>query len=634
MCGITGFIDCAASHDKGSMERVVGAMSSTLVHRGPDDSGSWIEERCGVAFGFRRLAILDLTSEGHQPMISASGRYVIVFNGEVYNFRAIRQELEQNDPSLSFRGGSDTEVMLAAIEALGLEAAVKRFIGMFAFALFDRREQMLFLVRDRFGVKPLYYGRYGGVFLFGSEIKAIKAHPAFDATIDRDALALFFRHKYVPCPHSIYKGLRKLTPGTIMRIDARSLEQSDPRPYWSAQDAALGALDRPFRGSAEEAADELDSLLSDAVSLRMIADVPLGVFLSGGTDSSTVTAKMQAMSSRPVKTFTVGFREIGFDEAKYARKVADYLGTDHTEIYVSAEEALATIPDIPHFFDEPFSDSSQIPTYLVSRLARRQVTVALSGDGGDELFCGYERYSLTNTIWNRIRWVDSRVRRLMSRALAAFPVGKLRILSRIVNTMAPQDLYRWLYLSHWDAPESLVCGSREPDTFLTEPHRVMSGEALYQWMMLADTLMYLPDDLLVKVDRSSMAVSLEAREPLLDHRLFEFAWSLPTDMKVRSGKGKLILKNVLYRYVPQEVLDRPKMGFAVPLDSWLRGPLRDWAESLLNPDRLRQEGYLSADLVTTIWNQHLWGRRLSGRRFQHGGSLWDVLMFQAWLENQ
>jgi asparagine synthase (glutamine-hydrolysing) len=647
MCGIAGFIDVAPA-DESQLRHVAGCMADQLFHRGPDDCGTWVDARAGLAFGFRRLAILDLTVAGHQPMLSASGRFAIVFNGEVYNFLTLREELESKGHK--FRGYSDTEVMLAALEEWGVEAAVKKFVGMFAFALWDRQDRTLHLVRDRLGIKPLYYGWSGKAFCFGSELKALRAFHGFNPEIDRDALALQMRHAYIPHPYTIYKGIHSLTPGSILTLKCASgcAEQAEPKPYWSAKEVTEQALADPFRGSEGEAIEQLDSLLRDSVRLRMIADVPLGAFLSGGIDSSTVVALMQAQSSRPVRTFTIGFHEDEYNEASHARAVAAHLGTQHTELYLTTQEAMSVIPKLPRLYDEPFADSSQIPTYLVSELARRQVTVSLSGDGGDELFGGYNRYFLGRDLWSKVGWIPSPLRRMMASLIRTVQpetydrlIGskisldkygipgaagdKLYKLAEVLGVKSWDEFDRRL-VSHWRQPEELVLGSREPVTAFTNPGAKPLLANVCARMMFIDTITYLPDDILTKVDRASMGVSLEARVPVLDHRVVEFAARIPMSMKIRKERGKWLLRQVLYKYVPQEIVERPKKGFGVPIGAWLRQGLRGWAEDLLEEGRLKRQGILNGGLVRKYWAEHLSGVR------NWAAYLWDVLMFQAWWE--
>ena len=624
------------------------AMTNCLVHRGPDDVGYWHDARIGVGFGHRRLSILDLSPLGRQPMTSASGRFRITYNGEVYNFRELRAELQHLGHV--FRSQSDTEVILASIEQWGIERAINRFVGMFAFALWDESEQMLHLVRDRLGIKPLYYGVIGEASAFSSELKAFTVHPAFERRIDRDALALFFRHGYIPAPYSIYEGIRKLPPGTILSLsptDNKSLPS--PYAYWSFHNVAVSAQRRPFQGSEMDAVHQLDSLLRDAIQIRLIADVPVGAFLSGGIDSSLVVALMQAQSTRAVRTFSIGFQEQEYNEAPYARAVAKHLGTDHTELYVTPDEAKSVIPDLPTLYDEPFSDSSQIPTYLVSRLARQHVTVSLSGDGGDELFGGYERYFWAQDIWQKISWMPGGLKHGAAKVLAALSAeqwdtvlrkfelilpGKTdqrfsgdRILkfAEIVNADRVEALNFGL-LSIWKSPESLVRGAHEPLTVFTNPAKWADFHDPIHRMMFLDTLSYLPDDILVKVDRASMGVGLEARVPLLDHRVVEFAWQLPISLKSMNGQSKWLMRQVLDQYVPRVLTERPKAGFELPIDMWLRSSLRDWAESLLDESRLRQEGLLNPAPIREKWEEHLKGVR--NWHFH----LWNILMFQAWQE--
>jgi asparagine synthase (glutamine-hydrolysing) len=647
MCGITGFLDLSENPDRASFQLTVARMMEPIRHRGPDDSGVWLDSESGLALGFRRLAILDLSPAGRQPMLSANDRYVIVFNGEVYNFNQLRTELASLGHT--FRGHSDTEIMLAAICEWGIRNAVQRFNGMFAFALWDRSERQLTLVRDRLGIKPLYYGRAGSVFLFGSELKALKAHPAFWAEIDRGALALYLRHNCIPAPHTIYKGIRKLLPGTILTLAGnRPGEYPAPEPYWSARQVAESGVARPFEGSDQEAVGELDALLRESVRERMIADVPLGAFLSGGIDSSAIVALMQVQSSRPVQTFTIGFRESSYNEAEHAKEVAHHLGTDHTELYVTSQEAQAVIPRLPALFDEPFADSSQIPTFLIAELAHRHVTVSLSGDGGDELFGGYNRYSWARNIWKATGWLPGSFRTFSSVALRRTPPAtwdtllssrivpprwriseageKIRKIAEVLPANSPEAIYFDL-VSHWKEPASIVCNAAEPPTLLTRQDTWAHLPDYTAWMMYMDLVTYLPDDILTKVDRASMGVSLEARVPYLDdHRVVEFAWRLPPRMKMRNGQGKWLLRQVLYQYVPRQMIERPKKGFGVPIDAWLRGPLREWVEELLDEQRLKDEGFFNPKPIRQKWQEHLTGKH----NWQY--HLWDILMFEAWLE--
>ena len=609
MCGLTGFLGPARPVDE--QRAIIRKMSDAIVHRGPDDFGEFIDE--GLALGFRRLAIVDLSEAGHQPMTSASGRYVIVFNGEVYNFEQLRREL----PNAAFRGHSDTEVMLAAVEAWGLEIAVKKFIGMFAFALWDRRERALHLVRDRMGVKPMYYGFANGTFLFGSELKALRRHPDFDSTLDRDAVAAYLRFLNVPAPMSIYKAIRKQMPGTIVTLKDGAVRTT---VYWSAAAAAERGIANRFRGTEAAAAETLDALLRDAVAMRMVADVPLGVFLSGGIDSSLVTALMQAQATQPVKTFTIGFTEGNYNEAEFAAAIAKHLGTEHTELYVTPQDALDVIPKLPEMYDEPFADSSQIPTYLVSKMARQHVTVSLSGEGGDEVFGGYRRYFEGQRVMRTFGRVPGPLRRALGSGIGAVPPRAWQRLlgwrepqaptqmAKLARVLRGRDLY-FDVVGHW--PYGIVIGATAPPL----PESPIADPV--ERLMYLDQITYLPDDILAKVDRASMAASLEAREPLLDHRVIEFAWTLPLDFKVRGGTGKRILRTVLDRYVPRELIDRPKMGFKVPIDAWLAGPLRDWAAELLDESKLRQQGLLD----------------VSQLRPRSADEMWALLMLQAWLRS-
>ncbi len=639
MCGIAGFL---GFHDP-RLPAVVGRMAEAIRYRGPDDSGVWCDPPAGLGLGHARLSILDLSPAGRQPMVSASGRYVLVFNGEIYNHLELRQELGES----SWRGHSDTETLLAAVDDWGIEKTLRRLLGMFAFALWDRETRRLVLVRDRIGEKPLYYGWCHGAFLFASELKALAAYPSWKGEVDRGALACYMRYAYVPLPHSIYVGIRKLLPGTSVTISADDSPEGwpTPQPYWSALEVAA----QPTRvdWTDAEAADELDAVLRRAVKAQMVADVPLGAFLSGGIDSSTIVALMQAQSSRPVKTFSIGFKESDFDEAGHAKAVAAHLGTEHTELYVSPADALAVIPRLPSIYDEPFGDSSGIPTHLVAQLARQHVTVALSGDGGDELFGGYNRYFWGRSIWRRIGPIPLRVRSLSGRALTwlspehwdrlgarlrhflpnhlrmAALGDKIHKFAGIIDVETPEALYRRLVSQHRD-PGSMVIGADESAIWADEQARAFPRQDFSERMMFHDLVGYLSDDILTKVDRAAMAVSLETRVPMLDHRVVEFSWRLPLHMKIRHGRGKWLLRQVLDRYVPRELIERPKMGFGIPLDAWLRGPLREWAEELLNETRMRREGYFHPAPIREKWSEHLSGRR------SWPYWLWNVLMFQAW----
>lgn len=647
MCGLAGFWQ-ASGHLTEAAQSVVEGMARQIVHRGPDDQGIWLDKSAGFAIAHRRLSILDLSPQGHQPMISACSRYVIAYNGEVYNFEALRGELEQARAAPSWRGHSDTEVMLAAIARWGLEAALKKFVGMFAFALWDRENRALSLARDRLGEKPLYYGWQDDTFLFGSELKALRAHPAFRADIDSDALTLYLRHNAIPAPYSIYRGIHKLMPGTFLQIRAGQKEAT-PAAYWSARSAAEAGQHNQFAGGESEAVQELERVLAQAVSGQMVADVPLGAFLSGGVDSSTIVALMQAQSARPVKTFTIGFHESGYNEADHAHAVARHLGTEHTELYVTPQDAMNVIPSLSTIYDEPFADSSQIPTYLVSKLARQHVTVSLSGDAGDELFGGYNRYFWARNIWRKLGWMPRSLRaalagllttvpphswdacfRKLSRFLPARlryanPSDKLYKLAEILAVRSPEEIYVNL-VSHWKTPEELVRGGLEPATALTNSAGWGDLPDFEHRMMYLDTVTYLPDDILTKVDRAAMAVSLETRVPLLDHRVLEFAWTLPLALKIRRGQGKSLLRKVLYRHVPPLLIERPKMGFGVPIEQWLRGPLKSWAAALIEPARLAREGILNSEPIQRKWLEHQAGT------YNWSYYLWDVLMFQQWQE--
>lgn len=642
MCGITGFLDGSLPGADGILDE----MTDSLAHRGPDSRGTWSDARAGVWLGHRRLAIIDLSQHGHQPMVSHDGRWVLTFNGEIYNFPDLRASLESQ--GARFRGSSDTEVLLEAVARWGLEQSLARAHGQFAFALWDRETGRLHLARDRLGEKPLYYGWMGTTFLFASELKAMGHHPSFRPEVDPAALGEFLRYGHVPAPLSIWRGIRKLPPGhrvTIRPGQDRPLD--GPTPYWSLLDVATEAATRRFSDSGK-AVDELEAVLRRAVRRTMVADVPLGVFLSGGLDSSTVTALMRAEGDRPVRSFTIGFEDATHDEAEAARRVAEHLGTQHTEFTATAKEAQAVIPLLPTLYDEPFADSSQIPTHLVSRMARKHVTVALSGDGGDEVFGGYNRYVQGAAWWERLRWTPRALRAAAGGTLIRLPAawkgglarfstrpGEVREgtqaekVEKIAGALGARNLaaFHDSLRSLWQKPPLAhpVPGARPTPGNDADGNGTWSTE---ERMMLRDSVTYLPDDILVKVDRASLGVGLEVRAPFLDPSVVEFAWRLPPSLRVRGRQGKWALRQVLYRHVPPALVERPKTGFAVPLGSWLRGPLREWAESLLEPARLRQEGFLAAEPIRKAWQDHL-----AGRRERHH-LLWAVLMFQSWLESQ
>ena len=639
MCGITGYWTRGGAPGI-APDSTITRMANALVHRGPDDGRVWADGAAGIHLGFRRLAIIDLSAAGAQPMHSASGRYVLCYNGEIYNFEALRTELSAG--GRNWRGHSDTEVMLAGFDTWGVERTLGRLVGMFAIALWDAQERTLLLARDRLGKKPLYWSLVGGTLLFGSELRALRVHPSFRGGLNRDAIALYLRHGCFPAPHTVYRGVQQLQPGHLLRLSATGEPRVDP--YWQLADVVADGKLRPFTGSDSEAVDALGGVLGQAVRERMVADVPLGAFLSGGYDSSVVVALMQRASSRPVRTFSIGFHEAGYDEAQHAKAVAAHLGTDHTELYVTAAEAQAVIPRLPDIYDEPFADASQIPTYLVSQMARQHVTVALSGDGGDEVFAGYNRYGQAA----RFQQMAGRVPRAM-RAMAAAGIRSVppSAWDRAAGVLPPHmrakqtgdklhklagvlaetgDGFYHRLISQWNEVGAAMPGAREPMTAARDPAVAALVPGFVERMQYRDTLTYLPDDILTKVDRASMAVSLEARAPLLDQRVVEFAWTLPMQMKLRGAETKWILRQLLYRHVPRALVDRPKMGFGVPIDSWLRGPLRAWAEELLSERHLRASGQFAPALVRQRWAEHLAG----SHNWQY--ALWPVLMFEAWME--
>jgi asparagine synthase (glutamine-hydrolysing) len=647
MCGIAGFWDRFPERME-VLEDWVVSMTDTLRHRGPDDAGSFVDAEAGLALGSRRLAIIDLSAHGHQPMESSDGRYVVSYNGEIYNFAALRADLE--GLGHRFRGSSDTEVLVASVQHRGVRDTLVRCNGMFGLAVWDRRDRQLHLARDRFGEKPLYYGWAGSVFLFGSELKALRAHPAFRADVDRDVLALYFRHNCVPAPYSIFKGIAQLRPGTFVTLGLATAPPVLPeaQEYWSLRDVAETGMASRFAGTEDEALDALEGTLRDAVGIRMRADVPLGAFLSGGIDSSLVVALMQAQSTSKVKTFTIAFEDAGYDEATHARRVATHLGTEHSELLMTADDALDVIPRLPALYDEPFADSSQIPTAVLARLTREHVTVAMSGDGGDELFGGYNRYAWADRFWRHVEPVPQPVRRVAGTLLGAVPprwwdrgaqgvgrvlprAGDVRILGtkmqKVARVLPAADLHETYVLlaSHAAEPERLVRGAHEPPSVLTRPTTWPAAAGPIERMMYLDSMTYLPDDILTKVDRATMAASLESRVPFLDPHVAALSWQLPLELKVRKGNGKWLLRRLLHRYVPPLLVERPKAGFGIPLGDWLRGPLRPWAEELLDARRIEGDGYLAADPVRRLWREHQSGR------YDRQYELWDVLMLQAWL---
>jgi asparagine synthase (glutamine-hydrolysing) len=643
MCGITGIYH-PYGFNAAENRLMIKGMVDHLNHRGPDDWGEWVDGEAGIALGHKRLSIIDVSSKGHQPMISKSGRYVLIFNGEIYNHLSLRKELE----SLSivhWRGHSDTETLLFCVEQWGIEKVLKKTVGMFAIALWDRQEGLLTLARDRMGEKPLYYGWQDGTLLFGSELKALKAHPSFRNEIDTNVLTLYLRHNYIPAPYSIYKDIFKLLPGTFLQISEQRNKGDLPQPiqFWSLKHVAERGLIDPFIGSDAEAITELESCLNQAVSLQRIADVPLGGFLSGGVDSSMIVALMQAQSNRPVKTFTIGFNESIYNEAEHGKAVAQHLGTDHTELYVTPRKAMEVISKLPTLYDEPFGDSSQIPMFLVAQLTKKHVTVALSGDGGDEIFGGYDRYKRTQIIRTLQQKIPPSIRKVIIAMICRLPKGgidyissllfpvrdqiplseRMQRLSKLLSLESMELFYR-ASISHWKDPGNMIKNGVEPPTIFTDSKQQLNQGNIYDHMMYNDAVSYLPDDILTKVDRAGMGVSLETRIPLLDHRLLEFAWRLPLEKKIRNDESKWILRQVLYKYVPKSLIERPKMGFGVPVDQWVRGPLKDWAESLLSERSLIETNFFNVKQIRKCWIEHLSGK------YNHRDAIWGILMFQQW----
>jgi asparagine synthase (glutamine-hydrolysing) len=642
MCGLAGMIDWRAQTGADRLRAIGEAMNCALSHRGPDSGAVWVEAESGAAMAHRRLAIIDLSAGGVQPRLSQDGRYVIMLNGEIYNYRDIRRDLAAAGRHM--QSESDTEVLVEACALWGVQSACERTIGMFAFSLWDRHSRTLWLVRDRLGIKPMYYAATADRVLFASQLKAFRHADNWSPSIDADAVLEYLRLGYVAQPRSIYREAAKLPPGHILTL--RAGEAPRLTCFWDAREVARSGVARTHTPvDDQEAIERLDALLRDSVRLRMIADVPLGAFLSGGIDSSTVVALMQAQSNRPAKTFSIGFRETGYDEAMHARRVAEHLGTEHTELYVEPSHALDVIPQLPEWFDEPFADSSQIPTYLVSEMTRRHVTVALSGDGGDELFAGYDRYFWAERLTLILHNIPQPVRRVSQAALRALspaswnrlfgvvppswrpalPGDRMHRLATVLDHIEPDAIYRRL-VSLWERPRDIAIAGSEPPGPLWDRTIAQDFPDRLSRMQFLDLVTYLPDDILAKVDRATMAVGLEGRVPLIDHRVVALAWSMPPSLKVRNGKGKWLLRQVLDRYVPAALVDRPKMGFGVPIGAWMRGPLRDWTETLLSPSRLAAGGLLRPEPVRQAWREHLDGTR----NWQY--PLWTVLMLQAWQE--
>jgi len=655
MCGITGIF---GNLRKEEFDSSIHEMSATLNHRGPDDAGTWINEENGVAFGHQRLSIIDLSSAGHQPMVSQCGRFTTVFNGEIYNHLQLRDKLNTSANKQSWKGHSDTETLVTAFSQWGIEKTLQQLVGMFAIAVWDFKEKRLFLIRDRFGEKPLYYGWSNGVFLFGSELKALQKYKRFSNQIDRGALSLYMKYMYVPTPYSIFRDIYKLEPGCILQIDKGTKPPTLPlfAPFrdqginiaqWYSISNMAQAGQKNLITDQNDAVDLIEKTLLESVRSQLISDVPLGAFLSGGIDSSVITALMQKVCKDPVKTFTIGFEESSFNEAIYAKEVSRHLGTEHHELYVTSSDAFKVIPHLPTLYDEPFADSSQIPTYLVSKLARESVTVSLSGDAGDELFGGYNRYLWGSRVWNKVRWMPLIVRQTLGVAINKISVNTWdsignslpnssrvslmgdkahRMAHRLKNVKSLDDVYHSLVTEGYKE-DGLVVNDKAALITKLDNNDIVSGIVDSEHrMMLLDSLTYLPDDILTKVDRAAMGVSLETRIPFLDYRVAELAWRLPLDTKINNGETKWPIRQVLYKYVPKVLIERTKAGFAIPVGQWIRGPLREWAADLLNEERIRREGYFNPELVQQLWQQHLSGK------YDWTPRLWAILMFQAWLD--
>ena len=653
MCGIVGIF---GETELPNLGNCIEKMTETLLHRGPDSSGTWIDQENKIALGHRRLSILELSEAGHQPMKSSCGRFVLSFNGEIYNHLDLRKDIERltdDDKNLNYkwRGGSDTETLLEGFSLLGVKKTLKMTVGMFALALWDKEEKRLYLARDRIGEKPLYYGWSNNNFIFASELKALKKYDLFNNKIDRDSLNIYMRHNYIPCPRSIYKDIYKLEPGTLLSLDLSATHSGgtslNKEIWWSLKESTSFGKENLLM-DREQNLKSLEKSLLDSIRLQSIADVPLGAFLSGGIDSSLIVALMQSISNTKINTFSIGFKEDAYNEARYAKEVAKHLNTNHKELYLSHEDALALVPVLPKMYDEPFADSSQIPTHLISLMAKEHVTVVLSGDAGDELFGGYNRHVQAPRLWKIISFIPKGIRSLVSFSILSIspkllnqfgnylPKGlkviflgdKLhRFADRLKRIKDQDDLYYSL-VSEWEEPSKLVLKSKEPKNILKRRSEWPQNLSFQERMMFLDMATYLPDDILVKVDRASMATSLETRVPFLDHRVVELALRIPVDQKIVGTKGKEVLRKILYKYVPKKLIDRPKQGFGIPLGEWLRGPLREWAEDLISKERLSKEGFFEAEMIHERWNEHLSGKR----NWEH--SLWSVLMFQSWLESQ
>ena len=648
MCGFAGFLGGKLATNRELADSTLVAMAKEIITSGPDSSGSWCLKNDGVGMSHRRLSILDLSPAGHQPMLSASLRYTVVFNGEIYNHLDLRKKLKKELGPLIWKGNSDTETLLACIDNWGIQETLVNLVGMFAFSLWDNVSKTLTLARDRIGEKPLYYGWEGSgkdrVFLFGSDLKSFKAYPNFNPVVDRNALCLFLRHSCVPAPHCIYEGFNKLNPGCYLNI---SKDQMSPKitRYWDAGCLLTAGVNSPISSNFNDLSSFIESKIVKAVNRQSISDVPLGTFLSGGIDSSIITTLLQSQSIKPVKTFTIGFEEESYNEAIYAKKISKHLGTDHTELYVSSKDGLDLIPDLSRIYGEPFADSSQIPTILLSILAKKDVTVVLSGDAGDELFCGYNRYNFADDLWHKLNFLPSSGKNVLANLLVTMPsrvwdmseslslagkssarlAEKVQKVAGVLAANSVDDLYTDL-ISDFKNPSEWVIGGTDPYSLtLNETYKELGTK---RSMMLKDLLGYLPNDILTKVDRASMSVSLETRVPFLDHELVEATFRVPINMHLYGGKSKSILRDILYKYVPKDLIERPKMGFGIPLDSWLRGPLKDWAESQLNEKRLDCEGYFVTQKVRKIWMEHLNGSK------NWSSQIWNILMFQSWLENQ